>query len=358
MDEQPQDLEELVRTLSQEKKVLERNLRKKTTLLERIDELYKSTEKALEMSLKENQIMVAKVEEANKQLERVSKMALLGEMSAMVAHEVLNPLTSIFGRVQGMLKKKDVSDSSSAFYVMQQIIHDWNDHLTDAVWAKYLNENNKEAIENFKQDIVDLHVIVKHVNEQDAAFHKDLIFLENTILHIVKIIENMKMLARPQRDIKAVDINELLDETIELESKALEKRKISIRRSYAKHLPLIHADSGELIQVFTNVIRNAEQAIERNGEIALSTVEQNNSVEVRIADTGPGISSVLSNPELIFESGITTKAEGTGLGLGICRRFVRSYNGDIVLESTIPGVGTTFMIWFPSTKDLNEERGE
>jgi signal transduction histidine kinase len=291
--------------------------------------------------------MVSKVEDANKQLERVSKMALLGEMSAMVAHEVLNPLTSIFGRVQGMIKHKDVCDSASAFSVMQQIITDWNLRMTDAVWAKYRNAVNKDAIDTFQQDMSDLNVLVNHVAEQDTVFHKDLVFLENTILHVVKIIENMKMLARPQRNMIPLDINEILDETVELESKALEKRKVAVRKNYARHLPLIHADSGELIQVFTNVVRNAEQAIGKNGEITLQTLQNGARVEIHVTDTGPGISAELAHPDLIFESGVTTKSDGTGLGLGICRRFVRSYGGDITIESTIVGVGTTFLIWLP-----------
>ncbi len=120
----------------------------------------------------------------------------------------------------------------------------------------------------------------------------------------------------------------------------------------ADDLPSIDADLTEFIQVFTNLLRNAMQSLDQKAmEYKIITVDirQNDEgvVEVRIQDNGKGIPVAIQAS--IFDLHFTTKdkTEGTGLGLGISRKFVREYGGELLLEESREGEGSTFLITLP-----------
>jgi signal transduction histidine kinase len=106
--------------------------------------------------------------------------------------------------------------------------------------------------------------------------------------------------------------------------------------------------------VFLNVLVNAIQAIEGEGEIRIRTWLEGGAIHTAISDTGKGIPPELRSK--IFESGFTTKSEegGSGLGLFICRRIVHQHGGRIDVES-FPGNGATFFIVLP-THQANERK--
>ena len=116
------------------------------------------------------------------------------------------------------------------------------------------------------------------------------------------------------------------------------------------------ADKDELVQVFSNVLRNALHAVDaakrRAPVIRIATQRKGDRVEVRIIDNGTGIKP--EHLSRIFEPDFTTKSveEGTGLGLSISRRLVRAFGGDLDVEQTIEGEGTTFLIWFPPSQSI------
>jgi len=119
-----------------------------------------------------------------------------------------------------------------------------------------------------------------------------------------------------------------------------------VRREYAPDLPEIMAYGSELNQVWTNLIKNAVDAMEGKGEIVLRTRIDNGWVVVEIQDNGPGIPAELQ--ERIFKSGFTTKSrdKGTGLGLGSSRKIVEErHRGEISLTSE-PG-NTRFEVRLP-----------
>ena len=124
------------------------------------------------------------------------------------------------------------------------------------------------------------------------------------------------------------------------------KEGISVRKEYAPDLPKIMAYGSELNQVWTNLIKNAADALEGNGEIVIRTRPNNGWVVVEIQDNGPGVPPELR--EKIFETGFTTKSrdEGTGLGLGSSRKIVEErHRGEIRLTSE-PG-NTRFEVRLP-----------
>ncbi len=148
-----------------------------------------------------------------------------------------------------------------------------------------------------------------------------------------------------QAPVQDVDIHEGLDGTLLILGGKL-KEGISVRKEYAPDLPKIMAYGSELNQVWTNLIKNAADALEGKGEIVLRTRPDNGWVVVVIQDNGPGVPSELR--EKIFETGFTTKSrdEGTGLGLGSSRKIVEErHRGEIRLTSE-PG-NTRFEVRLP-----------
>jgi signal transduction histidine kinase len=101
----------------------------------------------------------------------------------------------------------------------------------------------------------------------------------------------------------------------------------------------------ELNQVWTNLIHNALQAMHNEGELSISTKVQENNILVQFSDNGPGIPDDIQ--EKVFSSFFTTKpaGEGSGLGLGICKKIVDKHQGDIDFESELGR--TTFSVSIP-----------
>ena len=115
------------------------------------------------------------------------------------------------------------------------------------------------------------------------------------------------------------------------------------------------ADESEIVQAFTNLFRNAMQSLdekqERNGFIETEVLVGDNVLEIRIRDNGTGIPEEAQRAVFSFDFSTKSKDQGTGLGLGISRRFVRETGGDLVLEQTVYGEGTTFVMTLPYLKD-------
>jgi signal transduction histidine kinase len=115
-------------------------------------------------------------------------------------------------------------------------------------------------------------------------------------------------------------------------------------------LPCIFANPQQLNQVFANILINASQAIEKNGEIRIETQHLEDCIRIRISDNGSGIAE--KNLERIFDPFFTTKdtGKGTGLGMHIAFRIVKKHRGDIQVESRV-GEGTTFSIQLPLNRE-------
>ncbi len=111
---------------------------------------------------------------------------------------------------------------------------------------------------------------------------------------------------------------------------------IVLETSLDPELPHVHANPGELNQVWTNLIDNAIDAVPSGGSITIGTASSDDGVTVTIVDDGPGIPAEVQAH--VFEPFFTTKdvGEGTGLGLDIVRRIVRAHGGEVRVES-VPG---------------------
>ena len=143
---------------------------------------------------------------------------------------------------------------------------------------------------------------------------------------------------------QVVDVHDLLSSTLLMMSAKL--KGITVNKQYDKTLPKIPAYAAELNQVWTNLIDNAEQAMDGQGTLTIRTARDGDCILVEIGDTGPGIPADVQ--DRIFEPFFTTKpvGEGTGLGLDIAWRIVvKKHHGDLRFES-VPG-NTRFQVRLP-----------
>jgi two-component system NtrC family sensor kinase len=156
--------------------------------------------------------------------------------------------------------------------------------------------------------------------------------------------------------ITVVDVHALLDELAALLEKELFFRRIILERDFQAAPPTVRSDPAQLRQVFQNLVANAAAAVERNGRITLATVRTPQGLQVTVADTGPGIPP--ENLERIFDPLFTTKKDGTGLGLPICREILTRLGGRLEVACR-PGAGAVFRVELPERlTEVSERVGE
>jgi signal transduction histidine kinase len=143
---------------------------------------------------------------------------------------------------------------------------------------------------------------------------------------------------------KKADLHEGIESTLTLVAHEL-KGRVTVIKDFGD-IPEIECYPNQLNQVFMNMLINASQAIEGEGEIRIRTWQQDGTIRIAISDSGKGIPPEFQSK--VFDPGFTTKRAGlgTGLGLSICLKIVEDHGGRIELESNV-GRGTTFTIVLP-----------
>jgi two-component system NtrC family sensor kinase len=195
---------------------------------------------------------------------------------------------------------------------------------------------------------------------QDLAVKGDLKEIEKNLGQIKtevsrsrKSIDKFIRFVRPDAPaIVDVNVNELLNDLIEFLDGELRLRKIRIKKDYDDNLPNIRSDRSKLRQVFQNIVLNAMTAVQKDGEISLTTRAVQNGVVVTIEDNGPGIPK--ENMENIFDPLFTTKPERAGLGLSICLNILQKLAGHISVKSE-PEKGTAFSVELPLHIELTKK---
>ena len=225
------------------------------------------------------------------QVRESSRLASIGQLAAGVAHEINNPLTSVVGYCQ-LLMAQDLSGPAMA----------------------------------------DLQTI--YCEAQRAA----------------KIVQNLLLFARKtDSDKQYFDIASLLGRAQQLMSYDFSASNIKVVNDISPGLPRTMVDEHQMIQVFLNILGNAEQeclASGGGGQLIIRARSFEDKIRISISDNGPGITP--GNLGLIFEPFFTTKevGKGTGLGLSICYGIIRQHGGELWAESE-PGKGATFHIELP-----------
>jgi PAS domain S-box-containing protein len=188
--------------------------------------------------------------------------------------------------------------------------------------------------------------------ETNESTQKQLGILHQQARRAAEIVQNLMYFARPPAPGRSsVNLSELIERTLHLQAYPLRKSNITVDFLQEATLPAIVADPNQLMQVFLNLILNAEQAIRESrdkGTIRIRAGRRSDSVWVTFQDDGPGIApEILSH---IFDPFFTTKrpGRGTGLGLSICKTVLREHAGNIE-ASTAPDGGAVFTITLPAS---------
>jgi signal transduction histidine kinase len=184
------------------------------------------------------------------------------------------------------------------------------------------------------------------VSGEDAKWRLETI--QEQIGRITKIIQALLKMSNPERRTRhaPVPLETVLDITLSFLSENLSRNEIELIRRF-EQTPVISGDSERLQQVFLNLFMNAVDAMPSGGSLTVSLLPVDGAVEVRVADTGLGISE--QDQPRVFDPFFTTKPTGygTGLGLMMVRTIVAEHAGEIELESA-PGEGAEFVLRFPA----------
>lgn len=301
------------------------------------------SEKILEKERKKNEERVSRVKE---ELFRTEKMALVGQMSGMVAHEVLNPISAINVRVA--LNLKNSGELSRVLGVLKEVIGDWVASNASGAFSEYFAENGS-------RDLVLLKKIADMLEQKQEERREDLQFIEKLIARVIRTIDGFREMSRQRETIEEVSLSRVLHEILEDMQDGIRKRDIRVSTDIRDEV-VLRADFMEMYSVLSNVIRNGIQAIDKRRDRAERAIrvsierQAEGMARVVITDSGAGMDP--HTREHVFEPDFTSKGrKGTGIGMSFSRKIARKYGGDIhVLESAI-NVGTTFEILLKGAED-------
>lgn len=309
-------------------------LEKNEEIQRQSEELYERAEQLLtlnkELEQKKDGLEEAlkKLKSTQTQLVESEKMIILGQLTAGIAHEINNPVNFINSGIEGLK------------IAVEQLIELLDKY--DKVSAENAREQLK-LIETYKQEI-DYNGLLADI----VQLTKD---VKSGIFRTVEIVKGLRTFTRlDESDLKFIDLHKNIDSTLViLRNKFV--NKIKIIKDYGD-IPQIECYPGKINQVLLNILVNAIQAIDKEGQVTIKTLlmEQDDQqfVKVRIEDTGSGMTEDVK--KRIFEPFFTTKdaGEGTGLGLSITQNIIEIHNGTIEVESET-GRGTVFTILLPVT---------
>jgi signal transduction histidine kinase len=185
--------------------------------------------------------------------------------------------------------------------------------------------------------------------ETNEASKKQLTMLHQQARRAAEIVQNLMYFSRPPAPGKTkVDIGELIDRTLHLQAYSLRKANITVDFKRENMLPGTIGEPRQLMQVFLNLILNAEQAMREGqgkGTLRIRCGQHEKFVWATFQDDGPGIAAEIL-PH-IFDPFYTTKrpGRGTGLGLSICKAVLKEHGGNVEASST-PG-GALFTVMLP-----------
>jgi PAS domain S-box-containing protein len=242
-----------------------------------------------------------RAEEANQKLAHASRLAMVGELAAIIAHDLSQPLSAL---------------------------------LSNAASAELILRKSKPLA------VKDLREIVADIRDDS--------------MRATASIRRMRTLLRKQRlELQPLNLNELVADAVHMVSSEALRRRVHITTECETELPLVKGDRVHLLQVVLNLILNGMDAMdntpesERRLQIRLGT-DGNGTVETAISDAGQGIPH--DRVPRIFESFYTTKKDGMGLGLSIAKSIIEAHLGHIWAENNATR-GATFRFTLPADRE-------
>jgi two-component system, NtrC family, sensor histidine kinase HydH len=232
--------------------------------------------------------------EAEAQVRRTERLAALGQLSAGLAHEIRNPLSTIKGSAEMLLKNVDAN---------REVAHELAGFIST------------------------------EVDRTNALVTRFLDFARPLALRLEK-----------------AEITEVIDEAVAQVEKHTPPLEVSIYKNYSPDIPPFPLDRQLMERVLYNLLLNAAQASPPQGSVTVKTRQSGDTVEIDVIDRGTGIAP--KDRESIFNPFFTTKSSGVGLGLAIVSKIVDEHGGEITVESE-PGAGSVFRVFLPIRENNN-----
>jgi len=240
-----------------------------------------------------------KTEEANRRLVQVEKLASIGRLSATIAHEIRNPLTSVKLNIQKLTESERLDETEK-------------EHLAIA----------QEGIEQIEKFIKELLSFTRASKLQPDYF----------------------------------SMEEIMQASLKVLRPSLEEKNVRVALEIEKDLPAAYVDADKIRQVLVNILRNSYEAVDRGGQVEiflrLNRQKERPCFEIMISDNGCGIPE--KDWENIFEPFFTTKSSGVGLGLANARRILEQHGGSIRVVKK-EGAGSCFLITIPLEPSVKEK---
>lgn len=338
----------------------------------------------LKQQTEELEATIADLKLTQSQLVQSEKMRALGNLIAGVAHEINTPIGAINASVDNISKSLDESMDNLyilftrltehelvVFLKIMKLIDRSKPPLISKE-KRFYKKQVKEKLEN--AGLADPYTMTDHViylnlyevvdqiiplmNVDNPVFIlkslRDIYSVrknsENIKLAVEKASKVVYALKRFTHKDQGMDkelsnLKENIDMVLTLHHNRI-KQGIEIVQDYDDDIPLIRCYPDELVQVWTNIISNAIQAMDNHGQLTITIKNLQERIQVQIADTGCGIPEEIH--EKIFEPFFTTKkaGEGTGIGLELVLKIIEKHQGNLDFESEV-GKGTTFIITLP-----------
>ncbi len=333
--------------------------------VEKLSENLKQEQAELKKTIRE-------LRETRNMLITQEKMAVLGELTAGLAHEINNPASALLRSVDFLLYKlpqmledagrlndkgllryffesgqkrvfsssqehrettRNVADSFPGLKRSQiRVLADMNEDALEKIRPFARKEKHRELFELYMEAF------------QAGIFVNGIKISASRIEHLVK---SLKSFSRHDKGLPVpTDLRQGIEETLLLVGNRL--KNITIEKSLPE-IPYVNCRAGEINQVFTNIIINACDAMNDEGSLYISCGAEAGDVWIKIADSGPGVPASLR--EKIFDSSFTTKTAGgdfgLGLGLAISKGIIEKHNGTLTVGDRTGG-GAEFTITLPS----------
>lgn len=274
--------------------------------------------------LGEKEDLISTLKQTQLRLIQKEKMASLGQLSAGIAHEINNPVNFVNGNAEAL--HLDLSEIKPILVAVAQLSK---------------REDPSSVIQELQKlsATIDTDFLLTEILQLTES-------IQRGSSRIQTIVSSLKSFSHSSgEEFQEIDLNEILDATLNILTHKLRLKETKLVKNYGE-IPKIYCQPGKISQVTMNMLDNAIDAIEKEGEIRISTKEKENKILLKISDNGSGIDEISKNK--VFDPFFTTKelGEGTGLGLSISYGIIKDHGGEIQVDSEL-GEGTSFEISLP-----------
>jgi two-component system, LuxR family, sensor kinase FixL len=248
--------------------------------------------------LTERQQTLSRIQELQAELSHVSRLTEMGQMASALAHEINQPLTAATNYLEAGRRLLARGDAAAA-------------------------ERAGGIFDNAAAQVVRATQIIRRLRD---------------------------FVRKGESEQRAEPVGKLVEEASALALIGVRDRGVKVQLRIAPQLPDVSVDKIQLQQVVVNLIRNAVEAMDRSERKELTVtaaLDEDGTVAIDVADTGPGIAPEIA--ERLFQPFVTTKAQGMGVGLSICRAIVEAHGGDLRTEPN-PDGGTVFRFSLPPAR--------